>query len=902
MTELSRRPWLGLYQGVPSTIETASDTALDMFRSTLARGGRGAVLARYFDQPVTAGDVDAMSDALAVDLQRRGVEPGDRVAMYLQNIPQVLVTVLAAWKCGAVIVPCNPMLRERELAKILSDSGSRVIICQEDLFAEVARTTLPSTAVQHSITTSPLDFLPDGVPLPPVLAGVTRARQPEVPDLLEIVRRHHGMSPAPVEMSGDDVAFMVYTSGTTGAPKAAMNTHRNVVFATTVYERWIGLTSADVILGLAPLFHVTGLIGHVTLAMLTGSPLLLFYRFDAAQAIKLAQAHRATFTVSAVTAFIALLNSDAMKAGDLSGLTKVYTGGAPTPPGVLAEWHERTGVRIQPMYGLTEATSPTHMTPHGVVPPVDPRTGAMSVGVPVFDTEVRIVTDTGLVAGPREIGELLIKGPQIIPAYWQKPEETEKSLREGELHTGDVGFFDEHGWFYLVDRAKDMIVASGFKVWPREVEEVLYLHPAVREAAVIGVPDPYRGETIKAVISLKPGFQVSESEIKAFARERMAAYKYPRFVQIIDELPKTTSGKIMRRLLQTTTREAAPLRGAELAPVSYPQLRAAVEARAVLEIGATWLRLSRGTISRVTAEGLYERLHEMTSHLDETGRFVDRAKFLAANEAYHAAVIGLAENEHLSQGFRRLRLRELFTSALKDTASTPENVISAHEALLDSIAAGDTGGAVGTILSWSQTSRAKIQDVLGADMDIASNELGALRVVDEVPLVGAKEQGSLAGDVDALVSALDARAAIEIGITQALGDWLSTEAERDALAARLRAFTPLVRGTSPAHVLRYIRASDSFHRIYISLLRNPVLFEIYNAMDLPELMRRVLEVAPPSIREVFDDHKAWTDALRSGDVNATCAAMTEKANRIRAALATFLADAATSGGAGTAVA
>ena len=902
MTELSRRPWLGLYQGVPSTIETASDTALDMFRSTLARGGRGAVLARYFDQPVTAGDVDAMSDALAVDLQRRGVEPGDRVAMYLQNIPQVLVTVLAAWKCGAVIVPCNPMLRERELAKILSDSGSRVIICQEDLFAEVARTTLPSTAVQHSITTSPLDFLPDGVPLPPVLAGVTRARQPEVPDLLEIVRRHHGMSPAPVEMSGDDVAFMVYTSGTTGAPKAAMNTHRNVVFATTVYERWIGLTSADVILGLAPLFHVTGLIGHVTLAMLTGSPLLLFYRFDAAQAIKLAQAHRATFTVSAVTAFIALLNSDAMKAGDLSGLTKVYTGGAPTPPGVLAEWHERTGVRIQPMYGLTEATSPTHMTPHGVVPPVDPRTGAMSVGVPVFDTEVRIVTDTGLVAGPREIGELLIKGPQIIPAYWQKPEETEKSLREGELHTGDVGFFDEHGWFYLVDRAKDMIVASGFKVWPREVEEVLYLHPAVREAAVIGVPDPYRGETIKAVISLKPGFQVSESEIKAFARERMAAYKYPRFVQIIDELPKTTSGKIMRRLLQTTTREAAPLRGAELAPVSYPQLRAAVEARAVLEIGATWLRLSRGTISRVTAEGLYERLHEMTSHLDETGRFVDRAKFLAANEAYHAAVIGLAENEHLSQGFQRLRLRELFTSALKDTASTPENVISAHEALLDSIAAGDTGGAVGTILSWSQTSRAKIQDVLGADMDIASNELGALRVVDEVPLVGAKEQGSLAGDVDALVSALDARAAIEIGITQALGDWLSTEAERDALAARLRAFTPLVRGTSPAHVLRYIRASDSFHRIYISLLRNPVLFEIYNAMDLPELMRRVLEVAPPSIREVFDDHKAWTDALRSGDVNATCAAMTEKANRIRAALATFLADAATSGGVGTAVA
>ena len=176
------------------------------------------------------------------------------------------------------------------------------------------------------------------------------------------------------------------------------------------------------------------------------------------------------------------------------------------------------------MYGLTEATSPTHMTPHNSIPPVDSRTGAMSVGVPVFDTDVRIVTDVGLDAMPREIGELVIAGPQIIPGYWQKPKETAESLRDGELRTGDVGFMDEQGWFYLVDRAKDMIVASGFKVWPREVEEVLYLHPAVREAAVIGIADPYRGETIKAVISLKAGHQATVNEIKAFARERMAAY------------------------------------------------------------------------------------------------------------------------------------------------------------------------------------------------------------------------------------------------------------------------------------------------------------------------------------------------------------------------------------------
>jgi len=331
-----------------------------------------------------------------------------------------------------------------------------------------------------------------------------------------------------------------------------LNTHRNVVFATTVYERWIGLTAEDTILGLAPLFHVTGLVGHVTLSMLTGSPLVLFYRFDAEEACRLAEMHHATFTVSSVTAFIALLNSGAMSRFELASLTKVYTGGAPTPPGVLADWHHRTGTRIQPMYGLTEATSPTHMTPHGAVPPVDPRTGVISIGVPVFNTEVRVVTERGTDAAPGEIGELVIAGPQIIPRYWRRPKETAVSLRNRELRTGDVGFMDEAGWFYLVDRAKDMIIASGFKVWPREVEEVLYLHPAVREAAVVGIPDPYRGETIKAVVSLKPGQMATSDEIAQFVRTQLAAYKYPRIVEIVDDLPKTATGKIMRRMLKTS--------------------------------------------------------------------------------------------------------------------------------------------------------------------------------------------------------------------------------------------------------------------------------------------------------------------------------------------------------------
>jgi long-chain acyl-CoA synthetase len=544
------RRWHHLYRSRPETIEPASTTALDMFRATVARHGDRAFV-HYFDASISANQIDAMSDALAVALQQAGTEPGDRIAIHLQNIPQVVIAVLAAWKCGAAVVPCNPMWRERELAKILGDSGARVLICQDDLYREVAKAALASSAVQHTITTSALDFLADDTAPPRALAGSVRAPHEDAADLLDLIVQHAGQAPNPIESAGHDVAFMVYTSGTTGEPKAALNTHRNVVFATTVYERWIGLTSDDTILGLAPLFHVTGLVGHVTLSMLTGSPLVLFYRFDAEEACRLTQAHRATFTVSSVTAFIALLNHEAMAAHDLTSLTKVYTGGAPTPPGVLADWHRRTGTRIQPMYGLTEATSPTHMTPHGVVPPIDPATGVMSIGVPVFNTEVRVVTDRGTDAAPGEIGELVIAGPQIIPRYWRRPNETAASLRNRELRTGDVGFMDEAGWFYLVDRAKDMIIASGFKVWPREVEEVLYLHPAVREAAVVGIPDSYRGETIKAVVSLKPGQSATTDDIKQFARTQLAAYKYPRVVEIVDELPKTTSGKIMRRLLKT---------------------------------------------------------------------------------------------------------------------------------------------------------------------------------------------------------------------------------------------------------------------------------------------------------------------------------------------------------------
>ena len=672
---------------------------------------------------------------------------------------------------------------------------------------------------------------------------------------------------------------MVYTSGTTGAPKAATNTHRNVVFATTVYKQWLQLGPQDPILGLAPLFHVTGLIGHLSLAALAGSPLVLFYRFDADEACRLAERYRTTFTVSAVTAFIALLNSAAIDKYDLSALTKVYTGGAPTPVAALHDWHRRTGTRIHPMYGLTEATSPTHMTPFGQQPPVDPTTGVVSVGVPVFNTDVRVITEDGATAGAHEIGELHITGPQIIPGYWQKPEETAEALTAGYLRTGDVGFMDEDGWFYLVDRAKDMIVASGFKVWPREVEEVLYQHPAVLEAAVVGVPDAYRGETVKAYVSLKAGAQATADEIKAFARERMAAYKYPRMVEITDEIPKNASGKVLRRVFQESAAAAT------VPDVRYEDLRAAVEARAVLELGVVSMLAGGAQVRAGRAVGLYRRLETMLTQVRADGHYVDRGAFLDANQAYHQYLIDLADSEPLSDAFRRLGLRELFEKALKSSDATSEQAIAQHERLTDAVAAGNAQGAHLAILTWTEVSQSRVRLALGVtDKANANSSTAAARrsATGEEPADDAVTRSPRLNRA-ALAEALDARAALEIGVLRLVGDRL-TEADRELLSARLLVRTPLLRGDDDAHVDRYVRADDAYHRAFIETLDNLAVQAIYTGFGIPTLMRETITSALPEARAVMDEHTALIAALRSGDTEAACRAIAEQSQQVRAIL------------------
>ncbi|MGZ4480553.1 MAG: class I adenylate-forming enzyme family protein, partial [Nocardioidaceae bacterium] len=300
----------------------------------------------------------------------------------------------------------------------------------------------------------------------------------------------------------------------------------------------------------APLFHITGLIGHVGVSQLSGSPLILAYRFEPQVVLDTIREHRPTFTIGAITVFIALMHAPGFAREDFASFEWIYSGGAAIAPSTAEAFEKATGMPIHNAYGLTETTSPMTATPRGVPSPVDPTSGAFSVGVPVNNTIVRILDDDGTPVPLGEVGEICCAGPQVVLGYWNKPEETEKTLPGRELHSGDVGFMSPEGWIFIVDRKKDMINASGYKVWPREVEDVLYGHPAVREAAVVGVPDEYRGETVKAFVSLKPDSEVTPEELIAYCKERMAAYKYPRTIELVGELPKTVTGKILRRELR----------------------------------------------------------------------------------------------------------------------------------------------------------------------------------------------------------------------------------------------------------------------------------------------------------------------------------------------------------------
>jgi long-chain acyl-CoA synthetase len=548
-----QKPWLDKYPDyVPKELPLPEKSMVDLFEEYAERvPDRDAI--RYFDETISYSELNDLADRFATLLASRGVEKGDRVAVYTQNNPQFLVAQYGAWKRGAIFVPINPMLKEKELDYHLNDSGTKVLVCLESLYESVAKEVVPGTKVEHVFTTSELDFLPEGAAedLAP-LQGAERQRSEETEDLLEVLRETEPDKGARERVAPEDTAYLVYTSGTTGQPKGTMETHSNVAFNSEVYRVWMQIGDEDSVLGIAPLFHITGLIGHATIAGLAGIPLILFHQVDPGEVLRLIDKWRPTMTIGSITAFIALMNAPGSDEVDLTSLTKCYSGGAPVAPSIVDQFEEKFGVYIHVAYGLTESNSPTHFVPLGSRAPVDEDSGALSVGVPVPNCEVKLVKedDPSEEVPVGEPGEFVAKGPMIFEAYWNKPEETEEAFHDGFFLTGDVAIMDEEGWFYIVDRKKDMINVSGYKVWPREVEDTLYEHEQVMEVAAVGIPDEYRGETVKAFVALKVENGATEEELIEFCKERMANYKYPREIEFLDEIPKTPTGKFLRRELR----------------------------------------------------------------------------------------------------------------------------------------------------------------------------------------------------------------------------------------------------------------------------------------------------------------------------------------------------------------
>jgi long-chain acyl-CoA synthetase len=547
MTRYADRPWLKHFTEEQRQDVEHPPSVLHSFLEH-ARQVPDRTALHYFDGALTYGELDELSDGLARHLAGRGFAAGDRLAVMLQNVPQFVVALLAAWKAGGAVIPVNPMYKEQELTHILTDAGAAGIVCSERAWDGYVRAAAARTAVGFALTASEFDLQSRDDAR--VLAG---PRQPaaDADDVLAAARAADGPPPGAALPASGDTALISYTSGTSGKPKGALNTHGNISFNAHRQVRVQAFPDDAVYFALAPLFHITGMVCQLGAALAAGHAVALAYRFEPGVVLDALREHRPVYTVGPSTAFMALLARPDATAADFASFLLISSGGAPLPPAVVEGFRARTGgLYLANGYGLTECTAPCASVPPGSEAPVDPASGTLAVGVPGPGTMVRILDDAGAEVPFGEQGEIAVSGPMVVPGYWNRPEESAAAIPGGELLTGDIGFMDEDGWLYVVDRKKDMINASGFKVWPREVEDVLYTHPAVREAAVVGVPDAYRGESVKAYVSLRPGAEADAEQLVAYCRERLAAYKYPREVEVLGELPKTATGKILRRELR----------------------------------------------------------------------------------------------------------------------------------------------------------------------------------------------------------------------------------------------------------------------------------------------------------------------------------------------------------------
>ncbi|MFF0031920.1 class I adenylate-forming enzyme family protein [Streptomyces avermitilis] len=541
------KPWTALLNDVQRAPVAPVDSLVHAVRRAAADTPERTALA-YFDGRITYRALDELSDSVAGYLAARGLERGDRVAILLQNSPHFVLALLGAWKAGAIVVPVNPMYKSGEVTHVLKDGEVAALVCSDRAWDAYLRETAAGTPVRIVLTACELDLQTRNDAR--VLNFERFPQAADADDLVAVARQGH-QAPADRAAVPTDIALISYTSGTSGAPKGATNTHGNIMYNAERQRTGLALPGTPVYFAMAPLFHITGMVAQLAGCLNSAGTLVLAYRFEAGVVLDAFAEHRPDYTVGPSTAFMALAAHPAVTPDHFSSFRMISSGGAPLPPALVEKFRAGFGPYIHNGYGLTECTAPCASVPPGREAPVDPVSGTLAVGAPGPDTVVRIVDDQGDEVPFGEQGEILVRGPQVVPGYWRRPEATAETFPEGELRTGDIGFMDPQGWLYVVDRKKDMINASGFKVWPREVEDVLYTHPAVREAAVVGVPDGYRGETVKAYISLRPGADEDPAAFAAYCKERLAAYKYPRQVEILPDLPKTASGKILRRELRS---------------------------------------------------------------------------------------------------------------------------------------------------------------------------------------------------------------------------------------------------------------------------------------------------------------------------------------------------------------
>lgn len=497
---------------------------------------------------------------LANGLKKLGIKKGERVSIMLPNSPQAVIAYYAVLFLGGIVVQTNPMYTEREIEYQINDSESETIICLDLLYPRIKKVR-ERTPLKRVIVTSMKEYLPfpkNWLYSFKMAKEIKRINMEN--DIIHFSSLIKESSPEPVispYKSPDEMALIQYTGGTTGFPKGAMLSHRNLIAnccqaAAWLYKAKRGKTK---ILGVLPFFHVYGMTVVMNFGVYQAGTMILIPRFDRDAILKAISKHRPTIFPGAPTMYVGLINHPNIMKYDLSSIDACISGSAPLPLEVQEKFEKLTGGRLVEGYGSSETSPVTH----GNL--VWDRVKNATIGVPWSDTDARIVDmDSGEVLPQGGIGELQVKGPQVMQGYWKRPEETAKALQDGWYSTGDIAIMDEDGYFYILDRKKDMILAGGFNIYPREVEEILFEHPAIREAAVIGVPDTYRGETVKAFIVLQPGEQVTIEELDAFCRERLASYKVPRSYEMRDELPKTTVGKVLRRQLQgAETEKKVPL-------------------------------------------------------------------------------------------------------------------------------------------------------------------------------------------------------------------------------------------------------------------------------------------------------------------------------------------------------